>query len=124
MENVWQLITAVLVGIGASSGFWTYLQSKDKSKSATTRLLMGLAYDRITTLGMGFIDRGWVTQDEYEELRKYFFEPYKEFGGNGTAEKIMEEVGKLPFKHRGLHTELLKASVSWKEDEAHDRGAN
>lgn len=114
------LVTAlvtVFAAVAASSGFWAYMQHKDSEKSAVERLLMGLAYDKITTLGMGFIERGWVTQDEYEELRKYFYEPYKEFGGNGTAEKIMMEVSNLPFKSRNLHTEMLKARISWKDDE-------
>lgn len=29
-------------------------------------MLIGLAHDRIVYLGMSYIDRGWITQDEYE----------------------------------------------------------
>ena len=28
----------------------------------------------------------------------YFYKPYKSLGGNGSAERIMEEVKKLPIK--------------------------
>jgi len=58
---------------------------------------MGIAYEHIMTFGVAYIRRGWATRDEYEELRKYFFEPYKALGGNGSAERVMNEVEKLPF---------------------------
>jgi hypothetical protein len=59
---------------------------------------MGLAYDKIITIGMGYIQRGWVSKDEYEEYLKYLVEPYKEMGGNGVADRIAKDVGALPFR--------------------------
>jgi hypothetical protein len=58
---------------------------------------MGIAYEHIMTFGVAYIRRGWATRDEYEELRKYFYEPYRALGGNGAAERVMNEVDKLPF---------------------------
>ena len=46
---------------------------------------------------MSYIDRGCVTQDEYENLRVYLYEPYERMGGNGSAKRIMQEVDKLPI---------------------------
>jgi len=92
------LISAV-VGVGTSSGFWAYFQKRSDKNSATARLLMGLAYDKIITVGMGYIHRGWVSKDEYEEYLKYLVEPYKEMGGNGVADRIATDVRTLP-----LHT--------------------
>lgn len=40
-------------------------------------MLVGLAHDRIMYLGMQYVDRGYVTQDEYENLRAYLYDPYK-----------------------------------------------
>jgi len=37
-------------------------------------------------------------------LDKYLYEPYKAAGGNGSAEKIMAELNKLPMKTREEHT--------------------
>ncbi|ASU03941.1 hypothetical protein SEA_FRODOSWAGGINS_28 [Streptomyces phage FrodoSwaggins] len=108
METWLQLVLTSLVTLGASSGFWAYLQHKDRARSATTRLLMGMAYDTITTLGIAYIERGWVTKDEYEELRKYFFEPYKALGGNGVAERIMGEVSRLPFQSHSRYSEIFR----------------
>lgn len=97
METWLQLAITSLVTLGASSGFWAYLQHKDRTRTATIRLLMGIAYEHIMTFGVAYLRRGWATRDEYEELRKYFYEPYKALGGNGAAERVMKDVEKLSF---------------------------
>lgn len=91
-------LMGAITGVATSSGIWAYLQNRTKRHSATDRLLMGLAYDKIVTLGLAYIERGWISKDEFEELRKYLFEPYKEMGGNGVAERIMLDVSSLPFR--------------------------
>lgn len=93
----------------ASSGFWAWLQRRDNSKDAMTRLLLGLAYDKIAQLGLSYIERGWISKDEYEEFRKYLFEPYKAYGGNGVAERIMEEVSHLPLRSPNKYSEIIQA---------------
>jgi hypothetical protein len=97
METWLQVVITSLSTFAASGGFWAYLQHRDRSKNATTRLLMGMAYDRLIGLGMKYIDRGWVTNEEYEDYQKYFFEPYKALGGNGVAERIMTDLQHLPI---------------------------
>lgn len=62
--------------------------------------MMGLAYIELMTLGANYINRGSITRDEYEDYRKYFYDPYKELGGNGVAERIMEAVQQLPITSR------------------------
>lgn len=52
---------------------------------------------RIVYLGMLYIERGCITQEEYENLKVYLFEPYEKLGGNGSAKRIMQEVDKLPI---------------------------
>ena len=61
-------------------------------------MLIGLGHDRIIYLGLCYIERGWVTQDEYENLNDYLYDPYSQLGGNGSAKKIIEEVNKLPIR--------------------------
>jgi len=91
-----------LTGILASSGFWTYMIKKDSKKSAQNRMLLGLGHDKIVYLGMKYIKRGWISQEEYENLVEYLYEPYKEMGGNGTAERVMREVMTLKIKHSSV----------------------
>lgn len=61
----------------------------------TEHMLIGLAHDRIIYLGMTYIERGYITQDEYENLYEYLYKPYEKLGGNGSAKRIMTEVDQL-----------------------------
>ena len=95
LETSLTIICAVL----ASSGFWAFIQTRRERKDAKTRMLLGLGHDRIIFLSMKYIERGWITQDEYSDLIEYLYNPYREMGGNGTAKRIIEEVQKLPIHH-------------------------
>ena len=56
-------------------------------------MLIGLAHDRILSLGMQYLERGdWITRDEYENLHDYLYVPYEKMGGNGSAHRVMLEV--------------------------------
>ena len=96
-ESIGIAIITGLVTLLASSGFWTFVLKRSDNKNARTRLLIGLAHDRIMHLGYNYIQRGYITKEEYDDLRTYLYEPYQEAGGNGSAEKIMKEVHDLPF---------------------------
>lgn len=98
MENWLQLAVTVMCSVLASSGFWAFIQSRRKKKDSSTELLKGIAHDRIIFLGMSYVRRKWLTQDEYNNLHDYLYVPYKKLGGNGTAERVMNEVAKLPIK--------------------------
>ena len=95
MDNV--LIT-VIVAVFASQGFWAWLMSHNNKKSAKTKLIMGLGFAEICKRAEIFIERGEITTEEFKDFSKYLYKPYREMGGDGTAEKLMEEVKKLPIK--------------------------
>lgn len=97
MEPWLQIILTTITSVLASSGLWAYLTKRSERKDAKTEMLVGLAHDRIIYLGMQYVDRGYIIQDEYENLRTYLYEPYERLGGNGSAKKIMQEVDKLPI---------------------------
>lgn len=63
-----------------------------------SKVLRGMGHDMIVSKGKAYIKMGSITPDEYENLNDYLYEPYKALGGNGTAERIMEEVRKLPIR--------------------------
>lgn len=97
----WLQVALVAAGsVVASSGFWAYVMRKTDRKDAATRLMMGLAYIEIVTLGANYIQRGSITREEYEDLRHYFYDPYIELGGNGVAARIMKAVEELPVTSR------------------------
>ena len=92
------IILAIVSSLLASSGLWAYVFKKLNTRDAQNDMLIGLGHDRIMYLGMQYIKQGWISSDEYENLSKYLFEPYRALGGNGSAERIMKEVDKLTIR--------------------------
>lgn len=92
---------AVIAALCASGGFWTYLQKKGSTKSALEKLTIAMGQDRIVHLGMKYIERGWISKDEYDDYVKNLCEPYFEVGGNGLGEKVYNEVKLLKIYTRG-----------------------
>lgn len=118
MQQLWwvQMLFTILITVIASSGFWAFMQKKTDKQNAGEAMLIGLGHDRILYLGMLYIERGCITQDEYESLNNYLYQPYSALGGNGSAKRIMEEVDRLPIykstviyprPDRGLCKEML-----------------
>lgn len=97
MEPWFQIIITVFSSVLASSGLWAYIAKRSEKKDVKTEMLIGLAHDRIMYLGMCYIERGWITQDEYENLYEYLYKPYEKMGGNGSAKRVMKEVDNLPI---------------------------
>ncbi len=91
------MVLTIVCAVIASSGFWAYISKRSEKKDVKTRMLVGLAHDRILFLGMSYIERGYITRDEYENLYEYLYQPYEKIGGNGSAKRVMQEVNKLPI---------------------------
>lgn len=90
------IIVTLVVAVFGSTGFWSWIQNRSKKKSAEARLLMGIAYSEIIRRSEHYIHQGYIGTEEYNELNKYLYQPYREMGGDGTAERLMIEVQKLP----------------------------
>lgn len=95
--NIVEIIITMFGTIMASSGFWYWLLRREDRKDTKTKLLMGLASYRIATSGMFYIERGWISKDEYELMNDMLYLPYKNLGGNGLAAKVMCNLEKLPL---------------------------
>lgn len=98
-----ELIIALAGIVFGATGFWTFLwqiiDKKNKKHDALTRIILGLGHEKILELSFMYMERGYISEDEYNDLMKYLYEPYIELGGDGTVEKIVEgEVKKLPIK--------------------------
>lgn len=94
-------ITEILLGVFACTGFWTFLQNwlqgRNKKHNAEQKLLLGIAYKVILDMCHEHLEKGEIDADDYKEISHYLFEPYKDLGGNGTAQRLVEEVDKLPI---------------------------
>lgn len=101
MEFWAEMAITIICSVLASSGLWAIILKRIDRKDAKTELLMGIAHDRIIFLGMSYINRGYITQDEYENLYAYLYEPYKKVSGGeefGSAGRVMTEVDRLPIR--------------------------
>lgn len=95
-------VMAIIIAVFASTGFWSFLQAwitnRSKAKTAEQKLILGLAFIQIIAKCECYIQRGWIDAEEYKELNHYLFEPYQAMGGNGTAQRLIKEVEKLPIR--------------------------
>lgn len=97
-----QILVTILGSVLGCAGFWSFLDKRseeNEKKSASNRMLLGLAHDRIIYLCLKYMNRGWISTDELEDLLTYLYEPYCDMGGNGTVKRLVEGgVKKLPVK--------------------------
>lgn len=110
-----QAVVSVLTAVLASGGLWSFLSKKQEIRfeelerkrkeeaeaeaknDVKTKLLVGLAHDRLIYLTNKYLEEGWINSDDYENLT-YMYIPYIQGGGNGTVKRNMEKVEKLPPK--------------------------
>lgn len=93
-----EMLITVTGSVFASSGLWSFILCKVKQDDVETILTRGMAHYQIIEEGQKFIERGWITHEEYDDFMKYLGNPYLESGSNGLAKKILDDVSDLPFK--------------------------
>lgn len=94
MKDIFVVILTTLL---SSAGFWALATKLIDKKSAKSKMILGLGHKAVMDDAERYIKRGNITRAEYEDLYKYLYKPYKDMGGNGTVERIMKEVDKLPI---------------------------
>lgn len=96
MQHWIELVVTVICAVFASNGFWTLLEKRREKKDAKVQMILGLGHDRVMHLCKHYLEQGWISADDYENLYQYLYLPYKGMGGNGTCQRLMERVEKLP----------------------------
>lgn len=94
-----QVALTILTSILASSGLWAFISSRVDKNNSERELLIGIGHIELVFFGMQYIERGWITRDEYETMQG-LYKPYIKLGGNGSGTKIMSEIEQLPIKER------------------------
>lgn len=94
-----QIILTIITALLASSGLWAFLGKKLDRNNSERELLVGIGHIELVFFGMQYIERGWITRDEYETMQD-LYEPYVKLGGNGSGTKIMKELEKLPIRDK------------------------
>ena len=99
MTSWLQIILTIFASVMASSGLWAFLGNRLDKRSAERDLIVGIGHIELVFFGMQYIERGWITEDEYETL-KALYDSYKKLGGNGSGTKVMNEIEKLPIRNQ------------------------
>ena len=94
-----QVILTIVTAILASSGLWAFISSRLDKNNSERELIVGIGHVELVFFGMQYIERGWITREEYETLQE-LYKPYVKLGGNGSGTKIMNEIERLPMKDR------------------------
>lgn len=97
MEFWLQIVITILTSVLASSGLWAFLGNRLEKSSAEREILIGIGHIELMFFGMQYIERGWITQDEYDTMAD-LYKPYKKLGGNGSGTRIMHEIEQLPIR--------------------------
>lgn len=74
------------------------IKELQKESQLVKAMCLGSLYDRTKFLGETYIKRGWISLDEYNDWFKYLYQPYHDAGGDGTVDKIVAEINKLPIE--------------------------
>lgn len=94
-----QIILTIITSLLASSGLWAFLSSHFERNTAEKELIIGIGHIELVFFGMQYIERGWITRDEYESMLE-LYKPYVKLGGNGSGTKIMHDLEKLPMHEK------------------------
>ena len=85
-------VTALLGG----SGIWAWAKTKTERNDSEDKLLLQVARNQLVSQGRFYLDRGYITMDEYEEYESEY-DIYSRLGGNGLARRVFKQVDELPI---------------------------
>lgn len=97
-------IVLIIVTVVGCNGLWALIQSivteRKREESVEHEALLALLHNSLYKQCEQSIEKEFVTFDEVDNL-EYLYRPYKKLGGNGTCERLMDEVRKLPIRSKG-----------------------
>lgn len=91
------LVTTVLSG----PGIWAWAKTRTQRNNSEDKLLLLVAKNQLVSQGRVYLNRGYITMDEYEEYESVYH-VYLNLGGNGLARRIFEQVDELPMMPSGI----------------------
>ena len=96
-----ELANPVVTALLGGSGIWAWLNTKTDRNDSEDRLLLQVARNQLVSQGRFYLDRGYITMDEYEEYESEY-NIYSRLGGNGLARRVFKQVDELPILPNGI----------------------
>lgn len=102
-----ETVTAVIVAVFASSGFWALLtaiytshvgkkKSEDEDMATIKAALLSVLYDKIYERSMRLLRVGQTTVEDRENIHQ-LLTPYEALGGDGLIHDLVDRVDELPL---------------------------
>lgn len=79
------------------SGLYIRLKAKLKRQKIIEAAILALLHDRLYQACNFYLERGYCSVDDKKNI-EYMYKPYRELGGNGTAEHMYKQCQDLPIK--------------------------
>ena len=96
LTKIVEFSNPLLSAVFGAPGLWAFVKSKTDRNNTGQKLLLGVSKNQLITLGREYLDRGYITMDEYEEYESEY-ELYSAMGGNGLARRVFKQVDELPI---------------------------
>lgn len=101
LTKVAELANPAVTAILGGSGVWAFIKSKTERNDSEDKLLLQVARNQLVSQGRFYLDRGYITMDEYEEY-ELEYDIYSRLGGNGLARRVFKQVDELPIMPNGI----------------------
>lgn len=85
--------------ITAVTWLWRAAKARTKENAVIKEGMMALLHDRLFKACSFYISRGWCSVEERCNL-DCMYTPYRNLGGNGTAESLYHKCMNLPLEER------------------------
>lgn len=96
LTKVAELANPIVTTLLGGSGVWAWAKSKSDRNSAEQKLMLCVSKNQLIAFGRKYLDRGYITMDEYEEYEAEY-KLYTSLGGNGLARRVFKQVDNLPI---------------------------
>ena len=101
LTKIAEMANPVVTTLLGSSGIWMWIKTRSDRNQSEDQLLLEVAKNQLTVLGRTYLERGYITMDEYEEYEAEY-KLYSALGGNGLAKRVFKQVDELPMMPNGI----------------------
>lgn len=99
----WIPVIVAIVGSGALSalitGIFTERANRKRVETGTQAGVRMILYAWIKSLGREYIERGYISVEELEDLKAMHSIYHTDLKGNGFLDTLMQNVEKLPIRN-------------------------
>lgn len=101
LTKVAEMANPFISALFGAPGMWALVKSKADRNNNVAKLLLTVSKNQLIALGRTYIERGYITMDEYEEYESEY-QIYSALGGNGLARRVFEQVDDLPMMPKNI----------------------